>query len=249
MHIAASSSVPTPSSSAAVRCGSLSVKKSTMMLPLCSWHQGRHSEIASAMPNCISSTSPRDRLRHRGPRGDADHRQQRQHAGRAPTGDGEPQRDALEQGMHAPSPISCNESGCEKGAHSGRVVRRLAPSLLVLDQQVARVLQHLLARQAALVHVGDQLVVQRRGGLDPVVELAGRDRVEGVAAVFGGLAAGGLAGVPDLADGCEQRGAGSCRRSPSSGPPAGCRTWPGSSRTRTPRCTAPGATGRSRCGT
>jgi hypothetical protein len=66
-HMAASSSAPMPSSHCRRRGGSFWVKKSTMMLAPRSWHQGSDSEMASAMPNCVSSTSPGIGLRQ--PRG------------------------------------------------------------------------------------------------------------------------------------------------------------------------------------
>ncbi len=56
--ITASSRAPTASSRRWVRSVVRWVKKSTMMFALLSWHQGRHSEMHSAMPNCVSSTSP-----------------------------------------------------------------------------------------------------------------------------------------------------------------------------------------------
>ena len=56
--IAANSSAPNASSTPRVRSRACWVKKSTMMLLPCSWAHGRHSAMASAVPNCVSSTSP-----------------------------------------------------------------------------------------------------------------------------------------------------------------------------------------------
>src|SRR5688500_9845076 len=80
-------------------------------------------------------------------------------------------------------------------------------SVLVFGQQVASVLQQRLAVEAALVHVGHPLAVDRRGGLDPVVGLGGTEPDDGVAAVGSGLAARRLALVPRLANLARQRGA------------------------------------------
>jgi hypothetical protein len=57
-HISASSKAPMPSSQRKRRAGSRWVKKSTMMLAPRNCAQGRHKEMHSAMPNCVSSTSP-----------------------------------------------------------------------------------------------------------------------------------------------------------------------------------------------
>ena len=153
-HMAASSSAPMRVEQRLRGArASFWVKKSTMMLAPCSWHHGRHSEMASAMPNCVSSTSPGIGLRDRRARDDADHRHQRHDAGDQPAGQREPQRDAPQQ---------------HRLGQRSRRRQRLARAacglahLLVLRQQVARVLQHRLPLAPALVHVGDPLVVQRR---------------------------------------------------------------------------------------
>ena len=119
------------------------VKKSTMMLPPCSWHHGRHSEIASAMPNCVSSTSPWiGRVDQRAPRRRWSARSSPEHAGHAPRRPGRRPRARRRSSVSMGRPsLGTDSAGLEAGARVDRAIR----SLLVLDQQVARVLQHLLA--------------------------------------------------------------------------------------------------------
>ena len=134
------------------------VKKSTMMLAPCSWHQGRHSEMASAMPNCVSSTSPGIGLRSQRAHGDAGHRHQR-HRRRRP-----PRRPARTRSGQAPQQRP-RIDGSRRGAR-----RAPAAYFLYFASSSRASCSIALPLAAALVHVGDPVVVQRRRGLDPVVE-------------------------------------------------------------------------------
>src|SRR5574343_2023671 len=147
--MAASSSPPTASSVRLTRRGDFWVKKSTMMFAPRYWHQGRHSEMHSAMPNCVSSTSPG--------------------IGRVSVA----RRTTLATTISATAPATRPPAIANHQASLARVRNISASSLLVLHEQVLGVLQHLLAVHAALAHVGHPLVVQRRGGLDPDVGLGG----------------------------------------------------------------------------